>query len=428
MRWETVRFCYSRRTAGGFAGTMAGMTGAAGITTEETRRTAAARVDGLDAWRGLVMVLMAIDHLREFLHADAFRFSPEDLSKTTPFLFSTRWMTHFCAPVFMFAAGLSAWLVGRRLGRDGLSRFLVKRGLWLIVLELVVVRLAFGFRLGEGLVVLSVLWALGWSMIVLAGLIRLPVRVLAVASVAVILLHNLLDGVRPEMFGAWGWVWNLLHQPGVFPAGAPVVLAAYPLIPWFAVMAAGYCFGAVIEMEPAVRRRWMMRIGLACVAGFVALRLVNGYGNPAPWRAQESGAMTVVAFLNVLKYPPSLDFLLMTLGPALLVLAWFDRLRWPEAHPLVVFGRVPLFYFLLHLYLIHLTAVALGFARYGSGSFLLHPLPSMGGPADVLPAGYGYPLWVVYLIWALLVAGLYPVCRWWAGVKRTRREWWVRYL
>lgn len=386
------------------------------------------RVDAVDALRGGVMILMAMDHLRDFVHRAAFLFSPEDLRRTTPVLFYTRWMTHFCAPVFLFAAGVSACLVLARHGdKRRLSRFLMQRGAWLIVLELVVVRLAFGFRLDEGLVVLSVLWALGWSMILLAGLIHLPARLLAVGSVAVIVLHNTLDGIRPERFGALGWTWNLLHQPGVIPAGAPVILAAYPLIPWFAVIAAGFSFGRVFELESAERRRWMVRIGLACTVGFVMLRAVNGYGNPVAWTAQGSSAMSVVAFLNVTKYPPSLDFLLMTLGPALLVLAWFDRTRWRAGNPLLVFGRVPLFYFLLHLYLIHAGAVLLAVARYGSGGFLLHPLPSMGGPAPI-PAGYGYPLWAVYLMWAALVGLLYPVCVWWGGLKRTRKSWWLRYL
>lgn len=375
------------------------------------------------------MIIMALDHLRDFIHADAFLFSPENLARTTPILFFTRWITHFCAPVFMFSAGMSAFLVYRRLGdKAALSRYLWKRGLWLIVLELIAVRLAFSFSLTEGLVVLEVLWALGWSMIILGLLARLPIRILAIVSVAVIVLHNALDPVQGALLQSLGWIWNVLHQPGVIPPTAPVFLLAYPLIPWFAVMSAGFCFGSVMVEEPEVRRQWMVRIGAAATMAFLVLRLVNIYGNPAPWSSQASTAMTVVSFLNVLKYPPSLDFLLMTLGPALLVLSVLDRMQFRPLNPLLVFGRVPLFYFLLHLYLIHGLAVVLAILRYGSGAFLFHPLPSMGGPASLYPQGYGYSLGVVYLVWIGLVVALYPVCVWYWRLKSTRKSWWLRYL
>ncbi|MGJ5813772.1 DUF1624 domain-containing protein [Paludibaculum fermentans] len=383
----------------------------------------------IDALRGCAMIIMALDHLRDFIHADAFLFSPENLARTTPFLFFTRWITHFCAPVFMFSAGMSAFLVLHRHGdKAALSRYLWKRGLWLIVLELIAVRLAFAFSLTEGLVILEVLWALGWSMMILGGLCWLPLRLLASLSIAVIFLHNALDPVQGVLQRSLGWVWNVLHQPGVIPPQTPIFLLAYPLIPWFAVMSAGFCFGSVMVMEPAVRRQWMVRIGTAATAGFLVLRTVNIYGNPAPWSSQGSGAMTVVSFLNVLKYPPSLDFLLMTLGPALLVLSVLDRMKFRPSNPLLVFGRVPLFYFLLHLYLIHALAVVLAILRYGSGSFLFHPLPSMGGPAELYPVGYGYPLWVVYVVWIGLVVALYPACLWFDGLKSTRKSWWLRYL
>ncbi|MGC4055483.1 MAG: heparan-alpha-glucosaminide N-acetyltransferase domain-containing protein [Paludibaculum sp.] len=391
--------------------------------------TARNRLDSIDALRGAVMIIMALDHLRDFLHAAAFVFSPENLARTTPAIFFTRWITHFCAPVFMFTAGLGAFLVYQRLGdQSALSRYLWKRGLWLIVLELIAVRLAFAFSLTEGLLVLEVLWALGWSMILLGGLVRLPMRVLAILSVAVICLHNALDPVQGALSRSLGWVWNVLHQPGVIPPQSPVLLLAYPLIPWFAVMSAGFCFGSVMVKEPEVRQRWMVRMGTAATVAFVVLRMVNIYGNPAPWSSQGSAVMTVVSFLNVLKYPPSLDFLLMTLGPALLALSVLDRMRFRPLNPLLVFGRVPLFYFLLHLYLIHLLAVVLALIRYGQAAFLFHPLPSMGGPAELYPAGYGYSLPAVYAAWIGLVAALYPVCVWYGRLKSTRRSWWLRYL
>ncbi len=375
------------------------------------------------------MIIMALDHIREFVHAAAFVFSPEDLARTTPAIFFTRWITHFCAPVFMFAAGVSAFLVLNRHGdKAALSRYLWKRGLWLILLELIVVRLAFAFSLTEGLVVLAVLWGLGWSMIILGGLIRLPIQPLAILSVAVIFLHNALDPIQTSLLRSLGPLWNILHQPGVIPPQAPIFLAAYPLIPWFAVMSAGFCFGSAMVMEPEIRRRRMVQMGSAATVAFLVIRMANIYGNPAPWSSQGSAIMTVVSFLNVLKYPPSLDFLLMTLGPALLVLSVLDRMHFRPSNPLLVFGRVPLFYFLLHLYLIHVIAVVLAIVRYGSGSFLFHPLPSMGGPAALYPADYGYPLWVVYAVWIGLVVALYPICLWFDRLKSTRKSWWLRYL
>lgn len=391
------------------------------------------RLTALDALRGAVIVLMTLDHARDFLHAGAMVFSPEDLTRTTPILFFTRWITHVCAPVFLFTAGLGAFL---RLQRPGttkaqLSRFLLTRGLWLVVVELTVIRFAMNFSFDTRYpVLLLVLWALGISMIALAALIHLPRRVLAGLSVAAIVLHNGFDGFQAAEFGAFAGLWRVLHQPGVFFVGSVPVVVGYPVVPWIAVMAAGFSAGPIFLLEPQERRRILLRWGTALLAGFVVLRAMNLYGDPSPWSVQSSAVFTAISFLRTTKYPPSLDFLLMTIGPALLALAYLERRGLPAGHPLVVFGRVPLFYFVAHFLMLHILASFLAWLRYGNASFayLFDPLPSMGGPRDLFPADFGYPLWVVYALWIGVVASLYPLCRWYAGFKARRRDWWLSYV
>ena len=372
------------------------------------------RIAPVDALRGLVMILMALDHTREFLHSAAVQFDAEDLARTSAALFLTRWVTHFCAPVFVLTAGLGAWF-WRASGRTTreLSRFLLTRGLWLILLELTALRLAYSFSPG-GPVLLTILWAIGASMLVLAALVHLPPRALAVVALAVVALHNAADAFQPD-----SWPWKLLHERGVIAAGPVVVVVGYPLVPWFAVMALGFALGPVMALDPGRRRRRLLTFGLLATAAFVALRLVNAYGDPQPWAPPG-----LLSFLRCTKYPPSLQFLLMTLGPALVALAWLDRLRIPRTSPLLVFGRVPLFYFLLHLYLVHAVAVVFALVRYGRAGFLFGAPPN----ADTYPAGYGYPLWAVYLAWLGVVAAAYLPCRWFAGVKARRRHWWLAYL
>ncbi len=391
-----------------------------------------ARRTGLDALRGLVMVIMALDHVRDFIHHDAMLRQPEDLATTTPLLFFTRWVTHLVAPTFSLAAGIGAYLWWRRgRTRGELSRFLATRGLWLVVLEVTVMRLAYNFTPSlQYPLLLLVLWVLGLSMLVLAALVWLPPRALAVLSLAVIALHNLLDGIRAADLGAAAPLWNFLHQPGAFPVGGLLVIIGYPLIPWAFVMALGFVAGTLYEWPAAERERHLVRVGLAMIAAFVVLRALNLYGDPAPWSRQDSAVFTLLSFLKTTKYPPSLLFLLMTLGPACLLLAAFERARLAPGHPLVIFGRVPLFYFVVHFALAHLAAVLLGLARYGSAAWgwAFLPLPTMGGPADRFPPDVGWPLGVAYLVWAGVVVALYPLCRWFAGVKARRRDWWLSYL
>lgn len=387
------------------------------------------RVQGVDILRGLVMVLMAIDHTRDYVHAAAMGFPPEDLSQTTVGIFMTRWVTHFCAPAFMFCAGIAAYL---RLERGGtkaeLSRFLFTRGLWLVVLEFTVVRAAFFFDLGFSPLLLLVFWALGMSMIALAALIHLPYRMLLAASVAMIALHNLFDGVTAEQFGDLGGLWRILHVPGLLTVGPPLVIVAYPLVPWVGVMAAGYCCGRVYNLPPEPRQSLLLRLGFGLTLAFVVLRTLNMYGDPRPWSVQTTTGFTLLSLLNTTKYPPSLDFLLMTLGPAVVFLAWADRRRLSDRHPLLVFGRVPFFYFVVHLPLIHAVAIAMTWFRYGYTPFLFLPPPTLGTPRNIFPADYGWNLWVVYAVTTAVVVALYPACLWLSRLKARRREWWISYV
>ncbi|HET9271326.1 MAG TPA: heparan-alpha-glucosaminide N-acetyltransferase domain-containing protein [Vicinamibacterales bacterium] len=378
------------------------------------------RVDSIDLVRGGVMVIMALDHVRDYFHGPSQLFAPEDLARTDGFLFATRWITHFCAPVFMFLAGTSAYLYARR-GRapSEVSRFLWTRGLWLVVLELTVVA-SFGWEFGINTHLgLAVIWALGWSMVVLASAIHLPWRILLVSSVAMIAAHNALDGVRPEQFGSLAWVWRLLHVRSVLLPGSGVdVRVGYPLIPWIGLMAAGFCFGRVLDLDPGKRRRLLLQLGTGLTLLFVVLRWSNLYGDPSPWSAQPTAVLTVVSFLNCTKYPPSLLYLLMTLGPTILVLGLLENVRVGARNPFLVFGRVPLFYYLLHLPLLHAVALVFAQIRYGRMAFLLDMPPSLRGPRPDFPVDYGYGLWQTYVIWAVIVLALYPVCRWYADVKR----------
>ncbi|HEV2863368.1 MAG TPA: heparan-alpha-glucosaminide N-acetyltransferase domain-containing protein [Pyrinomonadaceae bacterium] len=394
------------------------------------RLGARARLQSVDLLRGVVMVIMALDHARDFFHRDALLFDPTDLSKTNAALFITRWVTHFCAPVFVFLAGTGAFLSTSRGKTKGeLARFLLTRGLWLILLEMTVVRSGWFFNFDLSLLFGQVIWALGWSMIALAGLIYLPVWAIAAFGLVMIAAHNLLDPVTSKSLGPLGWLWTVLHQGGpIFPRPGMVFFVAYPLVPWVGVMAAGYAFGRVLLLEPARRRRLLLWLGSGAVALFVVLRAVNVYGDPAPWKTQDNWAFTFFSFINTQKYPPSLLYLLMTLGPALVFLALFDRSASGKlARPFVVFGRVPLFYYLLHLPLIHGAACLFALAKYGRAGWLFQNWPPPGSP-PTYPTDYGYPLWVVYAVWLGAVLALYPLCLWFSRLKQRRRDAWLSYL
>jgi uncharacterized membrane protein len=382
------------------------------------------RLDSVDLLRGVVMVVMALDHARDYFTHAALVFDPTDLTQTTPALFLTRWITHFCAPTFVFLAGTGAFLSGSRgKSQPQLSWFLLSRGLWLVVIELTVVRLAWFFNFDYHFLALQVIWAIGWSMVVLSALVFLPPWGVGAFGIVMIATHNLLDGIAVKSLlaapGAWGdaglgdWLWSILHVQN-----PPVI---YPLIPWIGVMAAGYAFAELIRHDPLKRRRELLQLGTALTAAFVVLRAVNRYGDPHPWSMQASGLFTFLSFLNTTKYPPSLLFLLMTLGPAIAALALFEQVRGPIARFFITFGRVPFLFYVVHLYLIHaLVLVAAAWRGDDIRSFLTF--------FRRFPPVSGYSLGVAYFVWIGVVLALYPLCRWFAGVKARRREVWLSYL
>ncbi len=395
------------------------------------RTASAPRVQSVDVLRGIVMVIMALDHIRDFFHNGSQLFSPEDLARTDALLFFTRWITHFCAPVFVFLAGAGSYLATRRgMSTAQVSRFLLTRGAWLVVVEMTFVLLGVTFNLSYAFVVWQVIWAIGWSMIALAALVFLPWRILLAFSVVMIVGHNALDGVRSAQLGSLGWMWKILHEGFSFVplGGGRTAFVIYPLIPWIGVMAAGYCFGRVYDWDQRTRRRWLMGTGLALTAAFIGLRLLNGYGDPSPWSVQPDGMTTVLSFLRVSKYPPSLLFLLVTLGPALVALGALDGVSVARYNPFLVFGRVPLFYYVVHWYVLHLTAIGFAWIRYGRIDFMFGLPQALSFLPSGYPEGYGYNLWVVYVVWTLIVLALYPLCRWYAGVKARTQSPLLSYL
>jgi uncharacterized membrane protein len=383
------------------------------------------RLDAIDLLRGLVMVLMALDHTRDFL-TDV-RFDPLDLSRTNAALFFTRWVTHFCAPVFVFLAGTGAFLYGRRgKTRPELAWFLFSRGLWLVLLEFTLVHGGWSFDADRHLLIAQVLWAIGCSMVALAALVFLPTGVIAALGVALIAGHNLLDGVNPQRLGPFAPVWQILLNVGFVELSPGVrLLVAYPVLPWLGIMMAGYGFGAVWLLDAQQRRRWLLGLGTGLTLLFIVLRTANGYGDPRPWSPQPSALFTLLSFLDCLKYPPSLLYVLMTLGPAILLLAAVDGTQSRLGRVLITFGRVPLFFYLLHVPLIHVLAIGLACARYGKADFLFEHVFTAG---PKLPEDYGYGLPAVYLAWLGVVLLLYPPCRWFAGLKTRSRAAWLSYL
>jgi len=386
-----------------------------------------ARMESLDALRGIIMVIMALDHSRDFFSNSHAYFDPIDLHYTTATLFLTRWVTDFCAPVFSFLAGVGAYIsASRGKPMSTVARTLITRGLWLIFLELVVIRVFWYFNFDYSLLKAGVIWCLGWSMIALAGLIFLPRRLVLVLGLAMVAGHNLLDGLKPAEFGQLDWLWSMLHVKGYlsFFGGDVTFLVVYPLIPWIGVMAAGFACGEALHWDQRTRRRRVFLAGLAVTLAFVALRGLNAYGDPQPWVAQASPFLTFLNFLGCEKYPPSFSYLLMTMGPALMLLAALDRPAMPFwARPAAVFGRVPFLFYVLHLPLLHALAVPWALWRYGAAPWLFANPPGVVWPND-----FHFDLPMTYAAWAFAVIALYPVCRWFAGIKARRKDWWLTYL
>jgi uncharacterized membrane protein len=380
--------------------------------------------------RGLVIVIMAIDHARDFLSVQMSIDPMSDPNVGLP-LAMTRWITHFCAPVFVFLAGTSAGLMGARKSAAGLARFLLTRGLWLIFVEVFLISTAITFSPGglaqfggRTLGFMQVIWAIGASMVLLAALQFLGRRACLWLGAAIVLGHNLLDGHWPVSQGITDTappLWAALHTSMAKAAGPFHFLFLYPLLPWVGVMLLGFGASLLFEWPAAKRNTALLLWGLAITGAFIALRFIDAYGEPNHWESHARGVATVIDFLNTTKYPPSLLFLAMTLGPAAIFCSFADRMRGFVKEALVMFGRVPFAFYVAHFYLLHLMSVALGMAQgFAAGQLTTFPL--------FYPQGYGLPLPGVYLAWALAIALLYPLCKWMAGVKARSKAWWLSYL
>ena len=378
------------------------------MTTPDTKR-----IQSIDILRGIIMIVMALDHVRDYFHA--YKGDPTDLARAGTVLFFTRWVTNFCAPVFVFLSGTSVFLSmsnGKTMREK--SGQVLSRGLWLVVLELSVVYMGWMFEVDFHHLFLQVIWAIGVSMVCLSVLMWLPRGVLLAVALVMIGGHNMLDGWQPA--GRWGKVWDLLHVQGMIGYGhGNTIMVIYPLIPWIGVMAAGYCFGAVFKMDVAQRNRSLYGIGGGTITLFVLLRGLNVYGDPVPWERQATVWRTVLSFIKCSKYPPSLLYLLMTLGPAIAAMPLLERMGGAVGGVFKVYGRVPLFYYILHIYLIHAIALTASYIFWNG-----EPVGPFGHP--------GYALWVVYVVWAAVVAILYLPCRWFMRIKMSHRKWWLSYL
>ena len=382
------------------------------------------RISSIDLLRGVVMIIMALDHVRDYFHADTMFYDPLDLSKTNVILFFTRWITHFCAPVFVFLAGTSAFLSGHRKSKKELSLFLVKRGLWLMFLEITVVNFGWAFNFKLPFIGLAVIWALGVCMVALAAIIRLPIKAILVIGLLLVFGHNLLDPIHINNF-----FWAGLHETRIFRLNEThSVRTAYPVLPWIGIMCLGYCMGNLYlkKVSQALRKKWLLTLGCLAILLFIVLRFINVYGDPSPWSKQGSWQFTILSFLNTTKYPPSLLYTLMTLGPALFFLAFTENLANRFTKPIIHIGRVPMFYYLLHIYLIHLLAM---FAAEFSGFDWRDMILERRSWMDPRLKGFGFSLLTTYLVWIGVVLILYPFCRWYDRYKSIHREkWWLSYL
>jgi uncharacterized membrane protein len=399
---------------------------------------AGVRITEIDMLRGLVIVLMALDHVRDYFHAGAFTFNPLDPEQTTPWLYVTRWITHLCAPTFVLLAGVSAYLqFAKGKSTPQLSRQLLTRGLWLIVLELTLISFGWSFGFPYAFF-LQVIWAIGWSMIALAALVWLPRMAVLAVGIAIVVGHNLLDPITPESLGQYSLLWTFLHEGGpIFVGQQPIGLIAYPALPWVGIIALGYGMGGLFAAEPAKRDRSLLLVGLAMLATFVALRWFMAYGDPQfaagpeaiarDWREQGALGAALMVFFDVQKYPPSLQFTLVTLGIVCTLWPLLARLRGPVASVLNTFGAVPFFFYVLHIYLIHILAIAANAAAGKPTAGLWNYMINVFTQPQLFQ-GVGFTLPWVYAAWIVVLVLLYPLCRYWQNLKARRRDWWLSYL
>jgi len=383
------------------------------------------RIDSIDILRGIIMIIMALDHVRDYFHIGAMVSDPTDPATTTPLLFFTRWITHFCAPLFVFLAGTSTFLTGTKRTKKELSVFLLKRGLWLMILEITVFNFLFSFDPFYHAIFLQVIWVTGVSMVLMAALIYLPVKILFVIGVVIVAGHNVLDTFNSTKMPDTPVWWGLLHQQ-YFAQYAPGRFFGvfYPLLPWPGIMILGYCMGTLYVQgyDPVKRRRKLLWMGAIAIVTFLLLRWINVYGDLVKWSEQKNTTATVLSYFNVTKYPPSLLYLCMTIGPGLILLAWLEHVKAKWTNIVVIYGRVPMFYYLLHFFLIHMLCMIVFFATG-------RPISQADDGMMVFrPNDFGYSLGVVYLIWIAVVAGLYPVCKWYSKYKASHTQWWLSYI
>ena len=387
------------------------------------------RIESIDLLRGVVMVIMALDHVRVYFHINALAGNyPTNLETTTPELFFTRFITHFCAPTFVFLAGTSAFLYGQKKTRKELFNFLMTRGLWLIFIEITIMSLLWWFDPAFGFINLQVIWAIGISMVLLAPLILLPKKVILGIGLLLVFGHNLLDNFTTQGQDPLAVIWYILHQGGSVTTNDHFIRIMYPIIPWIGVMALGYVFGTLYSygFSEIRRGKWLFSLGIGSIALFFVLRLTNIYGDPSPWEVQESGLFSILSIFNVTKYPPSLLFILITLGPAFIFLYLTEAIKNRITSFFLVFGRVPFFYYLLHVFVIHLAAL-LGLIITGGDWELMIIKKNSIFSGQFL--GYGYPLIVVYMVWIFIVILLYfPSKRYMEYKIQNRHKWWLSYL
>lgn len=397
--------------------------------TEPRITSTKVRITSIDFLRGTIMIIMALDHVRDYLFFGSFYFDPLDLTKTNGALFFTRWITHFCAPIFLLLAGTSAYLIGQRKSKKELSIFLVKRGLWLILLEMVVLNFGWNFNISFPMIFFITIWALGLGMIILAGLIHLPKRVILALSLLVIFGHDLLDNIHFPANTLAEFGWSLLHEQQFFNWHNEVVLVGYPIIPLFAVMSLGYCLGELYASgyDAEKRKRILIILGGGALILFILLRWSNLYGDPVKWSEQKDGFFTFLSFIKVNKYPFSLLYTLLTIGSALLFLGLTERLKNGVVNVVSVYGRVPMFYYLLHIYIIHIIAIIASALTPGQDWHIWLLKKPLWFTTDL--KGYGFSLPVSYLVWIAIVAGLYPLCKRYDRYKQSNKDkWWLSYL
>ncbi|WP_242085191.1 DUF1624 domain-containing protein [Aestuariivivens sediminis] len=387
------------------------------------------RIESIDLLRGLVMVLMALDHVRDYFHFDAAVHDPLDLDTTTPVLFFTRFITHLCAPVFVFLAGTSAFLYGSNRTKANLFKFLFTRGLWLIVLEIGINSLNWTFDFTYSFIMLQVIWAIGVSMVCLSFLIFLPRKIIALIGIVLVAGHNSLDTVVLEGQSFHSVIWYMLHQANGIPIGETRTLFfGYPVLPWIGLIALGYCLGALYTkgFSPSLRKTWLWGLGIGSILLFFILRGINVYGDLVPWSAQDTTVKTVLSFFKVTKYPPSLAYILITMGPSLLLLHAFEYVKNKFSDFILVFGRVPLFYYFLHIFVIHIGAIIGVLLFHDNGMALLSAITE--NPIQGL-AAQGYSLFTVFAVWLGIIILLYVPCKRYMIYKISHKnKWWLSYL